>query len=679
MLAHDSTMAALCDRLLGSSVVGTGNVRYYLRELIGKGGQGWVFKANYDEPDGIWVVVKVLRPDSVNQETYARFRREAEVLRMLGAQATPTPNVVRFYDHGMAPVTFPNDLAGEQQAQVPFTVLEYVDGMTLAQVLEGPPRCALSVERARRVLRQVVRALEAVHAHRVVHRDLKPSNILITDQGNTELVKVTDFGLVKLVDFRMTQTAAVAGASLGYAPPEQYEQGNERVSVRTDVFSLATILFEVLAGREAFPCVDGENPLRVISRILAGPRPSLAASPGSVSRELAGQDDLIAALDQEIAVATQADPDRRHGSCRAFWDVVEPILRTAAERAKARGSAGEMGSGAHERQAIGSPGSPRATPVRATLVMRDGHPAARPVKTGAPSATDLWHPVVTMLSGPVAGLALCDALIGGDGTMMAAGPRGFFRWDGRIWSELPLPAGVEPRAVRGLVRTPSSQILVFGDRGLASVVPPTGVAEPLTSPLIDLCFHGAFCATDGCVVLVGERLSRSCGAVARIDARGAVELHSVERTPRLRSVARLLGGQIVACGDAGALVCVDLPHVTPIPWECTGHLCGVAARPDGGASVVGSGGHALSLGDDLRVVLEAVQTTRDLCATNVGRDGAMWAAGVAGRLLRRGDGGWKRIPVDCVADSRLIVLGLTDSGMIVLGESGVVLDLREAT
>jgi len=170
MFAQESEFAALRDQLIGSELIGTASARYYPREVIGEGGQGWVYKANYDEPDGMWVVVKVLRPDSVTEETLTRFRREADVLRMLGGQASPNPNVVRFYDHGVTTVRF-----YKEQVQMPFTVLEYVDGVTLGKLLEGPPRRSLGVERVRRVLRQVVRALETVHAHRVVHRDLKPS------------------------------------------------------------------------------------------------------------------------------------------------------------------------------------------------------------------------------------------------------------------------------------------------------------------------------------------------------------------------------------------------------------------------------------------------------------------------------------------------------------------------
>jgi serine/threonine-protein kinase len=665
MVTQDAKLLALRDHLLGSYLVGTSDVRFYLRELIGEGGQGWVYRANYDEPDGMWVVVKILRPDSVNEETLARFRREAEVLRMLGAQATPTPNVVRFYDHGVATVSIPG--SGDT-VQMPFTVLEYVEGVTLAMVLDGPPRRALPAERVRRLLRQVVRALETVHAHRVVHRDLKPSNILLTMQGTTEVAKVTDFGLVKLVDFKLTQTATVAGASLGYAPPEQYEQGNERVSARTDVFSFAAILFEALAGAQAFPYKEGENPLRVISRLLTGTRPKLAERGSSISAELVGQADLLEILDREILKGTQADPNHRHATCKEIWDIVEPVLRTAALRSGAVEGDLRPASAEVPVKVDQYAHAQRNTDVHRWSVL--GGTQVRP-------SIDMSRPVSCVLNSAVPGFCLKRALIGADGSMIAVGPSGFFRWDGAHWSDLPVPAGLEPRAVRGLARTHDQQLLVFGDRGLAAILAPTGLAEPLTSPLVDLCFHGAWCDPDGAMVLVGERLSRPAGVVVHLHRGEAPRIRFVDWTPRMRAVVRLTGGSMVACGDAGALLQIEPGGLTPVQWERTGHLFGLSGRPDGGASIVGTGGHALSLSERLVVQLEAVQTTRDLLDVDIGADGAMWTVGTAGRILRRARGLWERIPSDPSVVSRFATVGPTDKGVLVLGEDGVVIEVRQ--
>jgi eukaryotic-like serine/threonine-protein kinase len=214
------------ERLLGKAIEGSGNIRYHLREVLGEGGQGWVYRANYDDPDGFWIVVKVLRPEGVQEESLKRFEREAEVLRMLGSVPNPNPNIVRFYDYGVHVVDMP-----EGELPLPFLVLEYVDGQTLGKVVHAAGGFGLPVVRVRRIMKQVARALATVHERRIVHRDLKPSNILLTQLQGQEVAKVTDFGLVKLPELSAHRTATVAGASLGYAPPEQYEMGNNRVSV----------------------------------------------------------------------------------------------------------------------------------------------------------------------------------------------------------------------------------------------------------------------------------------------------------------------------------------------------------------------------------------------------------------------------------------------------------------
>src|SRR5262249_46738129 len=156
------------------------------------------------------------------------------------------------YDHGVVRLSPPGASANEF-VELPFTALEYVHGFTLTQLIQSQQGQGLPAQRVRRLLRQVAGALSFVHAQNIIHRDLKPSNILITDQHGVEVAKVTDFGLAKLVDLTLARTLMLAGASLGYAPPEQYEKGNERVTPRSDIFSLAAILFECLVARPAFP------------------------------------------------------------------------------------------------------------------------------------------------------------------------------------------------------------------------------------------------------------------------------------------------------------------------------------------------------------------------------------------------------------------------------------------
>src|SRR5580692_1199038 len=316
----------LRDTLVGKVLRGSAGTSYYLRELIGEGGQGWVFKANWDEPGGIVVIVKVLRPDAIQPDSLPRFRREAEVLRLLSQQPRPNPYIVRFFDHAVAKLATPSG----DEVSLPFTVLEYVAGPTLERVLSQNRGRGLSVERVRRLARQAVYALELVHAQQVVHRDLKPSNILLATEGEAEVAKITDFGIVKRADMNLQRTTTLAGASLGYAPPEQYEQGNDRVSPKTDLFSLAGIVFEMLAGQMAFPFNERENPLLIVTRILNGPRPELARVRNQLAPELAARPELIRELDVQLGRALSADPQDRQQSVSEFWGKIEPVLREVA-------------------------------------------------------------------------------------------------------------------------------------------------------------------------------------------------------------------------------------------------------------------------------------------------------------------------------------------------------------
>src|SRR5580658_9152045 len=115
----DPRLVALRDAITGQVLEASGGLRVYVREAIGEGGQGWVFRANWDDPDGYGVIVKVLRPDAATPEALIRFSREAQVLRMLGQTSRPNPHIVRFFDHATARFQFP----GGPPVELPFTVL----------------------------------------------------------------------------------------------------------------------------------------------------------------------------------------------------------------------------------------------------------------------------------------------------------------------------------------------------------------------------------------------------------------------------------------------------------------------------------------------------------------------------------------------------------------------------
>ncbi len=666
MFAPDPRLTALRDGLSG--LVLRGNADYHLRERIGEGGQGWVFKANWDEPSGLVVIVKVLRPDAVNNEALRRFEREAEVLRLL-SQGRPNPHIVRFFDHAVAQVKWPP--GGNETIPLPFIVLEYVNGPTLEHVLKTVRGRGLPVERVRRLVRQVVLALDVVHAQKVVHRDLKPSNILLANEAGTEIAKVTDFGLVKVVDVNLQRTTSLAGASLGYAPPEQYEQGNQRVTIRTDVFSLAAIAFEMLSGGLAFPYKEGENPLLIVTRILNGQRPSLARALDGVAPELAARRDVLDALDAQLGRALSADPKDRHATVQEWWQAVEPLLRSVNEPRPSQtpypGASGGLPF-ANTEHAAPPPGSAERRPISgpplaasSRLVSSSQLPATR--LSGAPLSrrppdTAAANPAAwswTVASAPVQGASVRAAIFDPSGeSIVTVGAGGLARFTRGAWSAIDAPAGIDFRSVRGIRRLGGGDFLLFGSQSLAVRFSSQGAHETWAIPDRDLTFHGACAEENGVTTLVGERPAQGAnrpqattvGAVAQFVGNRLSLVSDAQACTRLRGSTRLRNGTYVACGDWGALVRLEMGVAEHAGSVCGGHLLSIEAMEDGGAATVGVGGHALIVTPRLEAHLEAVQTTRDLLALTIAEDGAAWAGAAQARLLRRSNGAWVRMSGD---------------------------------
>ncbi len=663
--AQDPRLVPLRDSLAGSVLKGSGDVSYHLRECIGEGGQGWVFRANWDDPSGHVVIVKVLRPDVIATEALRRFRREAEVLRMLSTQGHPNPYIVRFYDHAIAHVPFQHRA---EPLALPFTVLEYVDGTTLEKVLADQKGHGLPAERTRRLARQISQALDVVHAQKVVHRDLKPSNILLATEAGTEIAKVTDFGLVKLVDMNLQRTTALAGASLGYAPPEQYEQGNQRVSPRTDVFSLAAVVFEMLSGKPAFPFREGENPLLIITRILTGPRPSLMRVRSSLASELSNATSLVEALDRELARALAADPNARHESVLDFWKAIEPSLKAAS----------------HEKSA--------SVPVRASSTVAMSMPPLPDRIPEARSASpNAW--AWSVLTSPRAPSSIRCAAFGPAGDVaVALSDSGLLRWEQGGWGHVALADSVPQGAVRGLRWLADGSVLLFGEGGLAVRVERDGAARMWAVPDPDITFLGGYVDGSGTTTLVGERphfgsaaravQSMTAGVVTQFSGERVTLVSDAINSARLHGVTRLATGALVACGDSGAVERIELGVVEHIGSICDGHLSSIAPLPGGGAVTVGVGGHALSLDATLKGQLEVVQTTRDILSLFTTPEGEAWAGAAQARLMRRSTSptgfSWIRMTGDIGVTCSMIAVWARSGTVRAIGNDGAVVEGRIA-
>jgi eukaryotic-like serine/threonine-protein kinase len=219
--------------------------RYRVGALLGRGGMSDVHIGT-DARLGRTVAIKLLKSSLAADPAFrTRFRQEAQA-----AARMAHPTIVRVFDAGEETVGEP----GGTESQIPFIVMEFVDGRLLKDIIrEGPIQSAEAV----RIIDGVLTALEYSHRAGVVHRDIKPGNIMITTSGQ---VKVMDFGIARAISDSSTtvaQTTAILGTA-AYFSPEQAK--GESVDARTDLYSTGVVLFEMLAGRAPF---RGDTPISV--------------------------------------------------------------------------------------------------------------------------------------------------------------------------------------------------------------------------------------------------------------------------------------------------------------------------------------------------------------------------------------------------------------------------------
>jgi beta-lactam-binding protein with PASTA domain len=276
--------------------------RYQIGELIGRGGMADV-RVGTDARLGRRVAIKLLKPALANDPAFrTRFRREAQ-----DAAKMAHPTIVRIFDAGEETVTDPDG----NEAQIPFIVMEYVDGRLLKDILaEGPLEPAEAV----RVAGQVLTALEYSHRAGVVHRDIKPGNIMVAANGQ---VKVMDFGIARAISessATIAETSAIVGTAQ-YFSPEQAR--GETVDARTDLYSTGVVLFELLTGRAPF---RGENPVAVAyQHVNQNP-----VSPSSINPKVSP------ALDAVVLRALAKDRFQRFQNATEFRDELEAAGAGAA-------------------------------------------------------------------------------------------------------------------------------------------------------------------------------------------------------------------------------------------------------------------------------------------------------------------------------------------------------------
>lgn len=273
--------------------------KYRLRERIGGGGFGSVYRAEHVDLENSFAV-KVLHPHLVHNELMVeRFRREAQLLATLNH-----PNIVQVVDFGQI------DGLGL------YLVMEWLEGKTLQWHIknEGCP----PVDIMKQVFEQLLDALAYAHHEGIVHRDLKPDNMVwIPGTRNRRMLKVLDFGIARMLEKRGGSSLTESGLAVGtprYMSPEQAAGEIERIDHRTDIYACGVLLIEMLTGRPIFSGTTNE----ILLHQMETPAPRLS--------DLAPDMRFPPALEWVLQRALAKNPAQRYGSADEFGDALFAVL-----------------------------------------------------------------------------------------------------------------------------------------------------------------------------------------------------------------------------------------------------------------------------------------------------------------------------------------------------------------
>ena len=281
---------ASVDPFLGKIILG----QFRIEEAVGAGGMGTVYRAHQTNLSRD-VAVKILHPElTKNADAVRRFHREAKV-----ATSLEHPNLVRVFLFGELP-----EKGGL------YLVMEYLHGRSLMEVMRknGP----LPIERALHMSNQLCSAIGAAHAKGIVHRDVKPDNIIITTRhGDSDFVKVLDFGIARLLwdeQSQLTQSGTIFGTAR-YISPEG--AAGEFTDARSDVYSIGVLLYQMLSGVTPF---ESSSPMSMLMKHINDPAPDLRTMGAGASVPQPVVDVIMRSLAK--------NPDARYSTAHELGDAL---------------------------------------------------------------------------------------------------------------------------------------------------------------------------------------------------------------------------------------------------------------------------------------------------------------------------------------------------------------------
>ncbi len=269
---------------------------YQILGELGRGGMGVVYKARQQSLNRLVALKMVLSGAHASAAQLARFHTEA-----LSVARLQHPNIVQIYDVG-------------EHAGLPYFSLEYVDGIPLDKKIDRKPQ---QPRYAAELVQSLARTMHVAHQNNIIHRDLKPANVLLTKEG---VPKITDFGLAKAVEDDSSQTRS--GTILGspsYMSPEQARGAVKDVGPLADLYTLGSVLYELLTGRPPF---QGATVMETLDQVL-----SREPLPPSQLQPTVPPD-----LETICLKCLQKEPHKRYRDCEALADDLrrflagEPIL-----------------------------------------------------------------------------------------------------------------------------------------------------------------------------------------------------------------------------------------------------------------------------------------------------------------------------------------------------------------
>ena len=618
-------------------------VSYLVEARLGEGGTALAYLARRRAPDGeALVVLKIILPQLVadsDDQALTIIKKEAVALGRLNERTPPTPNVVRLIDTGSVPFQWTT-----RTIELPWLALEYVHGGVEGSSLEKRVNYsvrhtgfAFDPNRVARAVESLASGLTEIHAAGIVHRDMHPGNVLCCGAGETELYKISDFGIARPAGLTATFGNAMVGTP-GYAAPEQFIS-KLGLGPHTDVFSLACAIFFMLTGEALF---EMASPAMAVVAVQSPERRSVTSSP-TLAFELRERAAATQAIDMVLARATAFAPKERPPSARHLAESLLPWLR-----ADSSSKPSERWMGSIDEHNV------RDLVLEASWMVR--HPPGE-------------ERVVT------------DVAWNAGGQALAATTTGLEFWDGSSWADVTASGAAEVGGVRFVERLSPTRWLVGTHDAQLCELSHEGLREILRHPDRELVITHAAPDFDDVAVFIGEAPEKPPLVLTQIGRRWLKPL-PVADAAFLTGITRIDDERWLVIGrgmDDRSYAAI----VKPLAWELErvatppGRvLLACASRPERGVAVaVGVDGAVVSIeGDESRST--TLPGAPDLATVGLDPLGRAWAAGRGRVWSRRSGGEWSCVWEDPRWQPPFVGVMVEIGSVIALTVDGAVLECR---